>query len=665
MVNAITSVMTDFWGFLKTLLTFTAGIVIIISNPANWFIYFSALAAKLLWTLIPDFVKRPVVEFLIEMSIKGLKYISPPTKLGSLWDVVIAGTIGFLERIQKKGVNQQMLFIEKLINTVINPSYYSGLLVGVIKGIVWDGLVGLIKSVIDIFVMLPDFISGIYNFFKELLTDIASIKKILKTIVKLKKDVEKFINDPKLLDQIVNFIKKSPKILLSMAEKAFETAQNWAKEAGAKLADSLFKFVLSSDAFTIGLEVGTIIGMILFEILLLVFSGSIGNAVKWGSKALSWIGKGLKLLVKGLKTGGGWIMRGFKAIQSIASAGWKVVKSAVKGTLSKVFNRLKKLMDDIIAWFKKTFARAFGKKKPPKKRPRPKRKPTPGEIAAFKEFQARVQTGISPFRVMGISKKELRRVIRRARKPRRIKSVIKFVRIPHGRTKKTAGRYVIKAFVDFFPGSKKVGKILRLPTGESRKEAISIHWYKRGYPNPISTHASRFDPSEWNPNIAPPPAPTNQSFSMDGDEIEVPSRRYRSFLRARDHTVTRGGQSVTIKKVRIGVARKLRPYRGKVMKRTYSTNASRTVQSKFRDKLLEPNGFDWRNMEADHVQDLAWGGSRLDKIANLWPLSSSANNAGNEVYRQTVHYQNKKTGKKGTKKPMKLFNKWFKIRSHS
>lgn len=325
------------------------------------------------------------------------------------------------------GPNMQIRFIEKLINTAINPSYYTGLLVGVVKGIVWDGLVGFIRSIIDIFVMLPDLLKGIYNFFKELLTDIASIKKILKTLKKLGKDVEKFINDPKALDQIVKFIKKSPKILLAMAEKAFEKAKNWAKDAGAKVADSLFKFILSNDAFTIGLEVGTVVGMILFEILLLVFSGSIGNIVKWGGKALSWVGKGLKMLVKGLKSGKGLIMRGFKAIQTVASAGWKVIKSAVKGALAKVFNRLKKLMDDIIAWFKKVFAKAFGKKKGPKpKKPKPKKPPKGAKEARWQAFKFAVKQHFSKskFQKDGLSKpralKELRKVIRNYKKVARL-----------------------------------------------------------------------------------------------------------------------------------------------------------------------------------------------------------------------------------------------------
>lgn len=664
-VDAVNSLLTDFWGTLKTLFIFVTGIVLIILNPTNWFIFFPALAVKLVWTLIPDFIKPAATSFLIRMAIKAVGFLPAPPFLGSLWEVVKSGLIGFLNRIKAMGPDTQVKFIDKLINTAINPSYYTGFHLGVIKGIVWDGLVGLIKSFIDIFTMIPDLISGIYNFFKSVLEDVASIKKFIRSLGKLGKEVQKFINDPKALDQIVALIKKTPRILMSMVDKAFEVAKDWAKGAGEKVADSLFSFVLNNDAFNIGLKVGTVVGMILFELLLLFGTGAIGNAIKWGGKAISWIGKGLKMLVKGLKAGKGFIMRGFNAIKTVAAAGWKVLKGAVKGTLAKVFNRLKKLMNDIIAWFTKVFKRAFGKKKPPRRPRRRGRPPSAAELAAYNEFKTRLLTALQPYRVYGISKHKLRQLIRRARRPRRIKQVVRMTKISHGRSGRNNGKYIVRAIVDFAPGIKKVGKINRLPTGESRKEAISIHWHKRGYRQSITTQAALMDLSEWNPSIAPAPAATAKTFSINGGWIEVPSRRYRSFLGARTETVPRGGASVAIRKVRIGVARGLMPSVGKKMKRVRSAGASRSTQAKFRDKLLAPHGYNWSGMEADHVQDLGWGGSRLDILPNLWPLSDSANNAGNATYRQEVQYQIRRTGKKGNEKPMKLFNKWFKIRSFS
>jgi hypothetical protein len=39
--------------------------------------------------------------------------------------------------------------------------------------------------------------------------------------------------------------------------------------------------------------------------------------------------------------------------------------------------------------------------------------------------------------------------------------------------------------------------------------------------------------------------------------------------------------------------------------------------------VLSRYGFDWSGLQADHVQDLDWGGP--DAFENLWPLSDAAN----------------------------------------
>jgi hypothetical protein len=54
--------------------------------------------------------------------------------------------------------------------------------------------------------------------------------------------------------------------------------------------------------------------------------------------------------------------------------------------------------------------------------------------------------------------------------------------------------------------------------------------------------------------------------------------------------------------------------------------------------VLESYGFDWSGLQADHVEDLNYGGP--DSPQNLWPMDASANmSAGNRQNNQEVTYR--------------------------
>ena len=59
--------------------------------------------------------------------------------------------------------------------------------------------------------------------------------------------------------------------------------------------------------------------------------------------------------------------------------------------------------------------------------------------------------------------------------------------------------------------------------------------------------------------------------------------------------------------------------------------------------VLEAHGFDWQDLQADHVQDLQWGrpdGRDLDVFENLWPMDASANTSagGRQNNNQSVTF---------------------------
>jgi hypothetical protein len=70
----------------------------------------------------------------------------------------------------------------------------------------------------------------------------------------------------------------------------------------------------------------------------------------------------------------------------------------------------------------------------------------------------------------------------------------------------------------------------------------------------------------------------------------------------------------------LGVSAEYRPYIGKVFQLLPIERGPGA--DRFR-AVLQGYGFDWSGLQADHVQDLQWGGD--DIFNNLWPLDASAN----------------------------------------
>ncbi|GAB4578154.1 MAG: hypothetical protein Fur0022_08870 [Anaerolineales bacterium] len=80
----------------------------------------------------------------------------------------------------------------------------------------------------------------------------------------------------------------------------------------------------------------------------------------------------------------------------------------------------------------------------------------------------------------------------------------------------------------------------------------------------------------------------------------------------------------------LGVPNKYWPRIGKVMQLFPTPRGSAAAD--FR-AVLSSYGFDWLGLEADHVQDVDWGGA--DDFTNLWPMSSDANKSAGP--RQNQH----------------------------
>ncbi len=593
----------------------------------------------------------------LDAVIELVRDLPEPDILGPLWPAVKYALLGFLERVRDKPADVKKRYARKTFRMLFSPSYFVGVLAGVIKGFVWDGLVGTVRMLYDIVVGIPKALAAVYRFFRSRLEDIESITAIVEEAHGVWNQLRAFMARGDATARIAQLLRRSPGILHAMVRSLFQRIRAWAYDAGAKAADQLFSFILNSSMFDIGLKVGTVVGQVIFEVVLLVFTSGAGTLIKWGGKALQVLARAGRWLTSAAR-GGTVILRALNALRQVAIRGIRLARR-VAASLRGVFVRLERLVNRIFQWFRGGVSRLRRPRAPrlprrpaaprgrsPRRR-RPRRRDR-GE-AIFQRYKRQVNLALQRYRVRGIAHHTLVEILRLYRRSARVRRVVVRPQITPAARHRYRATVLARTRV---PRLRRVATVKRLPTGLSRGEAIGMHWYKAvsWYPASVALNPVA---RRWTRGRTPPPA---SSMSRTGaTPVEVPPTQYRSFPFAR---VGPQGRRFVV----LGVAAGFLPRVGKVVRRFRSGGVRRPMQGRFRT-LLRNYGFAWGSREADHVQDIAWGGLRVDRLRNLWPLEGSLNRAGNAVYQQPVAYQDR--GQPRSSTPGSLIGRWFRIRSLS
>jgi hypothetical protein len=208
----------------------------------------------------------------------------------------------------------------------------------------------------DLVTFIPEAVEEIYNFFRRLFTDTEAISQIVSTAREIGREFSAFMARDDAGEQIVAFIRRSPIILFDLVRLAFRAGKDIARAAGGALADALFRFVLESSDYELGLAVGSVVGQIVFEVIAAVFTGGVSAAVKVGSKLVQFIMRGLRWLMRGLLRGGRLILQALRRLAGLVRGGLQMAQR-LSGGLSRVIGRLRTLVDQVVDWFMRAFGR--------------------------------------------------------------------------------------------------------------------------------------------------------------------------------------------------------------------------------------------------------------------------------------------------------------------
>jgi hypothetical protein len=139
--NAVTKIRTgvqQLYAFCEPYIEVLTSIGLAILNPEM----IPVIIAGWAWRALPDCVKPPIIDLLLDAVIGILEAMPDFPLFGLLWPIIKAGVLGFARTIRALGPDEKITITNRLarIMSGSSPQFLVGFVVGVLKGL-WDMLV--------------------------------------------------------------------------------------------------------------------------------------------------------------------------------------------------------------------------------------------------------------------------------------------------------------------------------------------------------------------------------------------------------------------------------------------------------------------------------------------------------------------------------------------
>jgi hypothetical protein len=398
---------------IKTILALVA-----VMTAANLFL-------SVAWHFIGQQMKERLINLYVETLIDIFESAPDDFNHGFLWPLYVNMQLGTLYEMQGWDMETKLAYFDKLAGMIISGEFWLNFILGIFRGM-WDNIYGIVEGIW----MLVRFI--FYDLWVLIGTVVEKLREIIPEIVDLIEefniDIHRFIEELKTtgkekLDEIrSNFTQEN---IESFFEGLGDDLRTRAQVLGGRLAEQARDFMLRDDAYaTIGMALGRVTGYLLVEILLAVFTGGIGTAIKWGLKGVKvvvrivrmlgsvgraggFISKIIRFFSKGVK----WLMR---AIVKFAEKIAKVAKNLFD-RFKTIFSNLSRRIDDIVARLTGSTPRPRPRPRPdgPDSRPRrPRDRDRDNDGPAWIAFIASTRVAFNGYQRNGITRSDANRVMR-------------------------------------------------------------------------------------------------------------------------------------------------------------------------------------------------------------------------------------------------------------
>jgi hypothetical protein len=123
--------------FIKPYASVLCSVALAVTNPAM----IPVILAGWAWQWLPDCIKPPIIDLLLDAVIGILEHLPMLPMLGPLWPLLKAGVLGFLHALRDKDPQTKIKVTNKLARIIsgASPMFLLGFVKGLLKG-VWDGI---------------------------------------------------------------------------------------------------------------------------------------------------------------------------------------------------------------------------------------------------------------------------------------------------------------------------------------------------------------------------------------------------------------------------------------------------------------------------------------------------------------------------------------------
>lgn len=373
-------------------------LITIVANPLG----LVGFLVGMLWKILPDCIKGPLINFILDVLIGFIRRIPGNPMLGILWPLVKNGLLGFLQTVRALALQRKVDISNKIANIMAggSPSFVLGYFLGLIEGL-WNAITAPFQALAALFELPEQIRQFLRNLGVRLCEVIEQIRCFAASLAG-----QVFGSVDRVLSAIREFL-SDPARIVSIIRCAIEGVLAGAREMGSQMARQMINVFEGPDE-NIGRRLGGITGEILFQVVVGFFTAGSGTAVSTGlgivnriASALRTVGRAIGQVLQKLRGLFGRLLGFVKGLaarfgQAVARGG-----KSVLGKLGGLFRRFARWLADI---GKRLFHRVGGRVLPTgRQRVR---------WALFKQtLRARLRSYSS-----GIRKSTLKRLFRRVRR---------------------------------------------------------------------------------------------------------------------------------------------------------------------------------------------------------------------------------------------------------
>lgn len=252
-----------------------------------------------LWNLLPDCLKGPLINFILDILIGFIRLIPNNPLLGILWPLIKNGFLGFLETVRTLELKRKVNVSNKMANIIAggSPSFIVGYFLGIIEGL-WNAVTGPFQALGALFELPTQIQAFLGNLGVRLCEIVDQVRCFAANLAS-----QVFGSVDGVLSAIREFL-SDPARIISLIRCAIDGILSGARALGSQLAQQMIGIFEGPDE-TMGRMLGGITATILFQAVLGFFTAGAGTAVSSGLTIVNRIAGALRTVGRAI----GQVMR--------------------------------------------------------------------------------------------------------------------------------------------------------------------------------------------------------------------------------------------------------------------------------------------------------------------------------------------------------------------